>query len=91
MIAEVFDDSQHYAVIILPHGGSDLEAQDFVQSASLAAAYLAPTKGAKPSGASLYGPWHQCASVFWQVCEALSVAEKTVAFEVRLARLYAQT
>lgn len=88
MVLDVFGVSQHYAIIVLPHGGCDLEAQDFMQSSSLLVSYIAPKKAAKSSGGSFHGPWHQCASVFWQVCEALAVAERTVAFEVRFVRCF---
>ncbi|KAF8309153.1 hypothetical protein DL93DRAFT_2141714 [Clavulina sp. PMI_390] len=81
----VFDENQFYAVIVLPHGGSDLEAQDFVQSASTFASHLpvVPKKSSTVGGASPYGPWHHCASVFWQICETLAVAEDLVSFEHR--------
>lgn len=62
----VFPEIQHYVVILLPHGGSDLEARDFA---------LAQKKKRNA--------WRQCASVFWQVCTALAVAEQAVSFEVR--------
>ncbi|KDQ08844.1 hypothetical protein BOTBODRAFT_179480 [Botryobasidium botryosum FD-172 SS1] len=61
----VFPPEQHYAVLVLPMGGVDLEAFDF-------------TRAAKKSNA-----WRQCASIFWQVCRALAVAEKEVGFEHR--------
>lgn len=32
--------------------------------------------------------WHQCASVFWQVCAALAVAEESVDFEVCICLLF---
>ncbi|KAF9514767.1 hypothetical protein BS47DRAFT_1294794 [Hydnum rufescens UP504] len=62
----VLPDTQHFVVILLPHGGSDLEAQDFA---------LAHKK--------MRNAWRQCASVFWQVCTALAVAEQAVSFEHR--------
>jgi serine/threonine-protein kinase haspin len=60
-----FRNSQHFALILLPHAGCDLEARDF--------ALTSKTHGTA---------WRQCASVFWQVCKALSVAEEDAGFEV---------
>lgn len=83
----VFPRSQYYVVIVLPHGGSDLEAQDFMKlSSRYNSIYLAARKGgarkSTAGGDSQSGPWQMCASVFWQVCKSLAVAEESVEFEV---------
>ena len=63
-IIGVFPAHQEYVIIVLPHGGSDLEA-----------IALSHQKGMK-------NIWRRCASIFWQVCEALAAAEELMEFEV---------